>query len=389
MLQRANLLQDRLIAWRRTIHMHPELGFQEINTSALVTENLRQMGIHVETGVGVTGVVGTLGQGPPTVALRADMDALPIQELNDVPYASQVPGVMHACGHDAHVAILLGVATLLAKSPPPCGQVRFLFQPSEEGVGKDDKSGAVHMIEDGALEGVDAIFGLHVFPDVPVGAVGVTPGPAFAAADSFRLVVRGRGGHGAYPHRTVDPIVLSAQVVTAIQTIVSRRLRPLNSGVVTVGTIHGGTKSNIIPEEVTLTGTIRSFRPEVRELLFSELERACGVVQALGGDFELHIGEGYPPTVNDVAMTAFVREVAADLLGVDQVRAPGSEMGAEDFSFFLEKVPGCYFRLGTGRPGEPARGLHNSHFDIDERALPVGVAVLAEIALRYLQRHSY
>jgi len=387
MQQRARILQDRLIAWRRTIHMHPELGFQEVKTAALVAEALREAGIRVETGVGGTGVVGYLGQGPPTVALRADMDALPIQELNDVPYASQVSGVMHACGHDAHVAILLGVATLLAGSPPSRGQVRFLFQPSEEGVGKDGKSGAVRMIEDGALEGVDAIFGLHVFPDEPSGTVGVIPGPAFAAANPFHLTVRGRGGHGAYPHRTVDPIVLSAQVITAIQTIVARRLRPLDSGVVTVGTIHGGTKGNIIPEEVKLTGTIRSFRPEVRELLCLELERSCGVARALGGNFSLHVKDGYPPTVNDAAMAAFVREVATELLGADQVHTPDPEMGAEDFSFFLERVPGCYFRLGTGRPGEPAHGLHNPHFDVDERALPVGVAVMAEIAQRYLQRH--
>jgi len=189
MLQRARILQDRLVAWRRTIHTHPELGFQEVQTAALVAGALREMDIHVETGIGGTGVIGILGQGPPTVALRADMDALPIQELNDVPYASQVPGVMHACGHDAHVAILLGVATLLAESPPPRGQVRFLFQPSEEGAGKDGKSGAPRMIEDGALEGVDAIFGLHVLPDKPAGTVGVVPGPVFAAANAFRLYV--------------------------------------------------------------------------------------------------------------------------------------------------------------------------------------------------------
>lgn len=388
MIEQARALQDRLSAWRRTIHMHPEPGFQEFSTAALVAEALREAGIRVETGIGGTGVVGYLGQGPPTVALRADMDALPIQELNDVPYASQVPGMMHACGHDAHVAILLGTATLLAKAPLSRGQVRFLFQPSEEGMGQDGKSGAMRMIEDGVLEGVDAIFGLHVFPDTPVGTVGVIPGPAFAAADSFHLVVRGQGGHGAYPHRTVDPIVLSAQVITAIQTIVARRLRPFDSGVITVGSIHGGTKSNIIPEEVKLSGTIRSFRPEVRDLLHAELERACGIARVLGGDFALQIGEGYPPTVNDARMAAFVRKVAGELLGADKVHTPDPEMGAEDFSFFLEKVPGCYFRLGTGSPGGPTAGLHSPHFDIDETALPVGVAVLSEIARRYLEEQG-
>lgn len=387
MLRSARSLQDGLTAWRRTIHMYPEPGFQEVKTAAFIAEILGEAGIPVETNVGGTGVVGTLGQGPPIVALRADMDALPVQELNDVPYASQVPGMMHACGHDVHVAILMGVATLLAESPPPRGQVRFLFQPSEEGMGKDGKSGAVRMIEDGALEDVDAVFGLHVSPDKPTGTVGVTSGPAFAAADFLRLSVRGQGGHGAYPHRTVDPIVLSAQIITAIQSIVARRLRPLDSGVITVGTIHGGTKSNIIPEEVQLTGTIRSFRPEVRELLWAELERVCGVARALGGDFDLRIEAGYPPTINDAAMAAFVREVAADLLGADKVHASDPEMGAEDFSFFLALAPGCFFRLGTGRPDEPAFGLHSPHFDVDERALPVGVAVLVEIARRYLQQH--
>lgn len=386
MLQRARLLQDKLTAWRRTIHMHPELSFQEVNTAALVAQTLADLGLRVQTGVGETGVVGYLGQGPPTVALRADMDALPIQELNEVPYASQVPGTMHACGHDAHVAILLGAATLLAESPPPRGQVRFLFQPSEEGVGEDGKSGAVRMLEDGALQGVDAVFGLHVHPDKPAGMVGVISGPAFAATNPFRLTVRGHGGHGAYPHRTVDPIVLSAQVITAIQTIVARRLRPLDSGVVTVGTIHGGTKGNIIPEEVTMSGTIRSFRPEARKLLCAELERACSVAKALGGDFELHIAEGYPPTINDTDMADLVRRVAADLLGAEQVYTPDPEMGAEDFSFFLEQMPGCYFRLGTGGSERFMYGLHNPHFDIDERALPVGAAIMAALAQSYLRQ---
>jgi IAA-amino acid hydrolase len=235
MFERARDLYPQLVEWRRQIHMHPELGFQEEKTAALVAETLARLGLRVQTNVGITGVVGILGEGLPTVALRADMDALPIQEANDVPYASQTPGVMHACGHDFHTAMLLGVATLLSETPPPRGQVRFLFQPLEEGIDTEGKSGAMRMVDDGALEGVDAIFGLHVYADMLSGTIGVIPGPAMAASDAFRLTVRGRGGHGAYPHKSVDPIVLAAQVINAIQTVVARRIPPIEAG----GTLCG------------------------------------------------------------------------------------------------------------------------------------------------------
>ena len=387
MLQRAQALRERLIEIRRAIHRQPELGFQEFKTAQLVADTLTELGIKVETGVGLTGVVGYLGERGPTIALRADMDALPIQELNDVPYASQVPGVMHACGHDAHVACLLGTAMLLAEAELK-GQVRFIFQPSEEGQDEEGKSGAMRMVEAGVMEGVDAVVALHTHTDTLAGTIGLLPGPMMAAADSFRVAILGQACHGAYPHKGTDAIVLAAQVIVAIQTIVSRRIRPLDSGVITVGTIQGGTKTNIVADRVELAGTIRSFKPEIRQQLFDGLERACGVARALGGDYELKITPGYPFTVNDEALTEFVRQVGIDLLGPDKVGEAKAEMGAEDFSFLAARAPGCFFRLGVGFPDQEPRRGHNPYFDVNEDALPVGAAVLAEVARRYLEQDA-
>ena len=384
MLQQAKALQERLTTIRRQIHQHPELGFQEVRTARLIAETLTELGIPAQTGVGKTGVIGYLGQGPPTVALRADMDALPIQEENEVPYRSQVPGVMHACGHDAHVACLLGAAMLLAQRPPP-GQVRFLFQPSEEGQDEEGKSGAMRLVEAGAMEGVDGVFALHCFSDLEVGRIGLRAGPVCAAVDTAHITIYGRGAHGAYPHRGLDPILLASQVIQALHTIVSRRVRPIDPAVITVGTIHGGTAANIIPEEVTFSATIRSFDPGVRQTLHAEIERACGIARALGGDYRLRIVEGYPPTVNDEGMTELVRQVAEELLGADRVLTVEPTMGAEDFSCYLTKAPGCFFRLGSGFPGEEPRVAHSPRFDIDERALPIGAAMLAGVAERYLR----
>ncbi len=384
MLQRALALQERLIEIRRTIHRHPELGFREFETAQLVAETLASLGIGVQTGVGGTGVVGHLGDEGPIIALRADMDALPIQEQNDVPYASQVAGLMHACGHDAHVACLLGAATLLAESPPPAGRVRFLFQPSEEGQGAEGKSGAMRMIEDGAMDGVAAVVGLHVLSDIPAGSIGVRAGPMMAAADSFTAAILGRACHGAYPHKGIDAILLSAHVITAIQHVVARRISPIESGVITVGKIQGGTKRNIVADRVEMLGTIRSFEPQVRQQLFDGLEGACSLARSLGGDYELRIVPGYPVTNNDAGLTELVRQVGTDLLGADRVATAPQAMGAEDFSFLAAEARGCFFRLGAGFPGQPSRPAHNPHFDIDESALPIGAAVLAETARRFL-----
>ncbi|HUT19076.1 MAG TPA: M20 family metallopeptidase [Anaerolineae bacterium] len=391
MLDRAQAIAEQLVTWRRTIHQHPERSFREVQTARLVAEALQGMGIDAQTGIGCTGVVGRLGGGPrgrdgPTIALRADMDALPIREETGLPFASQVPGVMHACGHDAHVACLLGAAALLAETPPQRGEVRFLFQPSEETVDQEGKGGAARMVDDGAMHGVEAIVGLHTWPEVPVGQVSLSPGPQMAAAGKFFVEIRGQGGHGAAPHQTVDPIVLAAQAILALQTVVSRRLDPIEAGVVTVGTIHGGTQDNIIPESVTLTGTLRGLSSDVYDQLVREVRHTLGVVRALGGDLHVEFTTGYPVTTNNAQLTALVTQVARDLLGAEAAIPARPVMKGEDFSVLAAHVPGCYMRLGTGLPGEPPRRHHDPRFDIDERALPIGAAILAETALRYLSR---
>lgn len=382
-LDRARALGPKLTGIRRDIHRHPELGFQEVRTAALVAETLRSLGVPADTGIGKTGVVGHMGTAGPVVALRADMDALPIQELNDVPYASQVPGVMHACGHDAHTACLLGAAMLLRDVDLP-GRVRLLFQPSEEGMDAEGKSGAMRMLDDGALDGVSAIFGLHVHSDYPAGTLICTVGPMAAAMDNFRLTVRGRAAHGAYAWQGVDGVLLAAQIVTALHTIVGRRISPLDSAVITVGMIHGGTKENILADEVVLRGTLRSLTPAVREALIHEMEALGDLARARGGDAELFVQTGYPPVANDPGLTALARRVAVEMVGSEAVTQRLPEMGGEDFGCYLERIPGCFLELGVQEPGVPPRPMHNPHAGIDETALPVGAAILAGVALAYL-----
>jgi IAA-amino acid hydrolase len=386
MFDRARAIAERIVGWRRHVHQHPELSFQEHETARFVARTLSDMGIAIQTGVGKTGVVGRIGRGPPVFALRADMDALPVQEATGLPFASLNPGVMHACGHDVHVACLLGAAKLLAETPPGRGEVRLLFQPSEEHPDEEGQSGAIRMVRDGALDGVDAILGLHVWFDVPAGQVALSPGPQMASAGIFRARISGRGGHGALPQHTVDPIVLAAQAILALQTVVSRRLKPTDAGVVTVGTVHGGTQDNIIPEHVELTGTLRSLSNEVYGQIEDEIRRALGIVRALGGEYEVEFGHSFDVVDNDPGLTAFVTGVAVDLLGAQAVLPAEPAMTGEDFSVFAEHIPGCYMRLGGRFPGEPLRNHHDPHFDIDERALPIGTAILAEAALRYLGR---
>jgi len=300
--RRAKELHEQIRAWRREIHRHPELTFTEHRTAGLVNATLMSLGIETETEVAKTGVVGHIrGGAGPVVGLRADMDALHIQETNGTEFDSTIPGVMHACGHDAHTSMLLGAATILkelADQGRLPGSVRLLFQPSEEAQDEEGKSGGMRMVEEGALDNLDAVFGLHVTPTIEVGTVATRVGPISAAADEFRLTVIGQGGHAARPQAAIDPIVLAAQAIMAIQQIVSRRVNPVESGVVTIGTINGGTVENVIPDTVTMTGTLRSFSPKTRQVLRTELRRACGVIEALGGSYELDILEGYPPTVN-------------------------------------------------------------------------------------------
>lgn len=388
MLDSAKKIKDQLISWRRDFHMHPELGFEETRTAGIVAETLKEMGIRVETEVGKTGVVGHLGEGSPVVGIRADMDALPLQEANDVPYASKNPGVMHACGHDAHTAILLGVARILSEMPDrPPGEIRFLFQPSEEDWDEELKSGATRMIEDGALEGLDAVIALHVDDSIPTGQIEISGGNASAAVDSFQATIIGQGGHGAYPHETVDPTFILAQVINAIHGIRARRINPIDSAVISIGAIHAGHTSNVIPDSVEMMGTIRSFDTAVREQLSEELEKAFALTRAFGGNYTLTIEKGFPSMYNDPEVVELICQAASEMLGEDKVAPSYAEMGAEDFSYMSQLAPGAMFWLGVNIDDTP-RPAHSPTFDINEDALPIGAALLAEVACRLLMSPS-
>ena len=381
MLKRARELQAEIVRLRRTIHRCPELGFEEVETSTLISETLGALNIRFDVGVGKTGVVGYLGTEGPTVALRADMDALPIVELDDVPYRSQVPGVMHACGHDAHVAMLLGAATLLAEGELP-GQVRLLFQPCEERQDEEGKTGAVRMVEEGAMEGVDAVVGQHVYEQLETGRIYLSSGPFLAAGDVFEATIRGKGVHGAYPHLGIDPIFIAGHVILAIHGILSRRIDPVKPALISLGAVHEGEAFNVIPAEVQLRGTIRYLEEGIREEVHAELRRALEIARALGGDFSLSIREVVPPLANDEWVTEVVRQAAVDILGGENVLPAVPEMGGEDFAFLAREAPGAYYELGV-KKGEMAPA-HSPTFDIDEDALPLGAAILAESALRLL-----
>jgi amidohydrolase len=388
-LERAHAMQAELVAIRRDLHQHPELSFREYRTAGQVARFLEQLGIETTTGVAKTGVVGHMGEGRPVFALRADMDALPIQEANDLDFKSVHSGVMHACGHDAHVACLLGAAKLLAEDYAAGrlkGSLRLLFQPAEEKEDEEGKSGGRRMVEEGTLEGVDAVVGLHVISTAPANQVLVREGPFMAAVDTFYGSVIGRGGHGAYPHLSLDPIWLAAQVVNAIHGVISRRKSPLEPGLISVTTFHAGTAENITPVEVALSGTIRTFTDETRTLLFAELENAFKLARAFGGDYKLRIETGYPVTVNDPEMARFVHRMAAGLLGVDAVGEAHMETGAEDFSFMARACRGAFFCLGAKKDAVD-RQHHAPDFDIDESVLPTGAALLAESARRYLEEN--
>jgi amidohydrolase len=387
-LEKAREIEDEIVAIRRDIHMHPELSFQETRTANLVAEKLRELGLEVEVGVGKTGVVARIGEGRPAVGIRADMDALPIEEANDVPYKSNTSGVMHACGHDAHTAILLGVAKMLVNMEErPDGEIRLLFQPSEESWDKELKSGATRMIDDGALEDLDAVIALHVNSLAPAGTVAVVPGYAMAAVDTFYATIKGTGTHGATPHEGIDPIFITAQVMNAIQAIRSRRTSPTSASVVTVGSVHGGSAPNVIPDRVELSGTIRSFDDTIRDQLHEELDRALSVSRTFGGDYELVIERGYPALYNDPDVTELVRQVASDVVGADKTMVEKPIMGAEDFSYMAQKAPGMMFMLGA-KLDDVHRPHHSPIFDISETPLKQGAAILAEAAIRLMKQNS-
>lgn len=384
--ERIDEMKDWLVEIRRTIHMHPELGFEEIETSKLVSEWLERFGLQVKRGLAKTGVVGLLESKKPgkTVAVRADMDALPIEEVTQVPYASRIRGKMHACGHDAHVAILLGVAKFFSSIPDQVkGNIKWIFQPAEEGGG-----GGRVMADEGALENpkVDAIFGAHVFPFLPMGKVGVNERVGMAAADRFTLRIIGKGGHAASPHVARDPILAAGHFITQIHTIVSRNINPLESGVVTIGKVHGGTAFNIIPDEVELLGTVRSLDPQVREELKSRIEQVIqGIVRSFGMDYRFDFEYGYPVLVNDQGMSKLVALACSKGIGKENVEVLKPSMGSEDFAYYLEKVPGAYFRLGCRNEEKGIiHPYHSSLFNIDEAVLPFGVEMFVRIIDQYL-----
>lgn len=382
---KAKAISPALIEMRRYFHQHPEIGLQEYNTAKVIAEKLQALGLNVTTGVGKTGVVALLkGKRPgKTIALRADMDALPIEEKNEVPYASLNRGFMHGCGHDGHVASLIGAAMILKDMEEElAGAVKFIFQPAEEGPG-----GAKRMIADGVLEGVDAIAGVHLWMDVPAGKIGVRYGGMMACLDDIDITIKGKGGHGSMPHQTVDAIVAASHVVCALQTIASRETSPVEPVVISIGTIHGGYAYNIIADEVTMKGTVRAMNPKVREALPAQIERTiAGVAAAMRAEYSYQYHFGYPPVINDQEMTSLLEQAAAEVVGPAKVmQLDNPTMGGEDMSYYLEKVPGSFAFVGIGNPD---KGIihphHNARFDMDEDALAIAAEFLAVAAVEYL-----
>jgi amidohydrolase len=397
-------VEQKVIACRRDIHEHPELGNRETRTAKLVADRLRELNIEVKENVAHTGVVGLLRGGKPgrVVGLRADMDALPVTEQVDLPFASKVRttyngqevGVMHACGHDAHVAILLGVAEVLSgiREQLP-GTVKFLFQPAEEGAPQGEEGGAELMVKEGALDNpkVDAVFGLHVTSRYPVGEIEYKPEGMMAAVDSFKIVVKGKQTHGAYPWLGVDPIVVASQIVLGLQTIPSRQVdSTLAPSVVTVGAIHGGVRNNIIPDNVEMIGTIRSLDAKMRDDIHARIKRTVeNIAASAGATAELTITTGYPITYNDPALTDKMAPTLRRIAGAQNVRVVNATLGAEDFSFFQQKVPGLFFWLGTrpkNQTAEEAASNHSPLFYVDESGLELGVRAMSHVAVDYLRQ---
>jgi amidohydrolase len=378
-----------LVAIRRDIHAYPELAFNEARTSDIVARELAAYGLEVHRGLAKTGVVGVLRKGDRAraIGLRADMDALPLHEKNEFPHRSRHEGQMHACGHDGHTTLLLGAARYISENRDSLdfdGTVYFIFQPAEESEG-----GAEVMIKDGLFRQfpMDAVFGLHNWPGIPVGEMAIMPGPVMAGTCALEILVRGHGCHAAMPNQGVDTLVVASQLVLALQTVVARNVHPCESAVVSVTQIHGGQALNVIPDDAVLRGTIRTFKPDVQELVERAIDRLCaGMASAFGAQIKVNFDLRYPPTVNSVAETELCRRTADALLGDDKVRRNElPSMGAEDFAFMLQDKPGCYVWLGNG-PGTGGCSLHNPHYDFNDDILPVGVSYwvrLVESALGY------
>jgi amidohydrolase len=382
----AKTLAPRLIEIRRHLHAHPELSAQEYQTAAYVAGVLSSCGVQVQEAIGKTGVVGELaGKGTERrmLAIRTDMDALPIQELTNLEFASRTPGVMHACGHDLHTTLGLGTAMVLsqlAESLP--GKIRFLFQPAEE-----IAQGASWMIQDGAMEGVEAILGVHVFPSIPARSVGIRYGALTAAADDLEIVIQGESGHGARPHEAIDAIWIAAQVITTLQQAISRTQNPLHPIVLTIGKIDGGRAHNIIADRVKMVGTVRSLHPDSHQNLPQWIENiVANVCNTYGAKYEVNYSRGVPSVQNDPTLTHILEQASREAWGSDRVEIiPEPSLGAEDFSVYLQHAPGCMFRLGVGHSDKPNYPLHHPRFEIDEAAIVTGVVTLAYAAYKYWQ----
>jgi amidohydrolase len=375
----------QIIEWRRDFHRNPEIAYQEHRTSSVIRKFMEELGIET-TSYAETGLIGVLEGRPEgrTVALRADIDALPLEEKGNKEYMSQNPEACHACGHDGHMAILMGVIHLLVRRKDQFkGKVVFIFQPSEERI----PGGAKRMIKEGAFEGIDAVFGLHLWQPLPTGTVGIVKGAMMAQPDKFEILVKGKGGHGSMPHTTVDPILVASHLVVNIQSIASRNIDPLKPVVVSFGTVKGGTIYNIIPEDVFLTGTVRTFDSELQALAENRLremtEETC---KAFGATSEFTYEKGYPPLINDTSMVDFVLDVTQQTLGEDCIKDIDPVMGGEDFAYFLQKAPGAFLFFGMGDGMEFSH--HHPEFDLDEKALPQATLLMTAIALEYLKRNQ-
>ncbi|MGJ3241202.1 MAG: M20 metallopeptidase family protein [Anaerolineae bacterium] len=385
-LEKATEIEQNIIKWRREIHKNPELGFEEIQTANLVASTLNELGIEAEVGVGRTGVVARIGDGQgPKIGIRADMDALPIHEAVDLEFKSQVDGKMHACGHDAHTAMLLGVAQILRDVPDMNGEVRLLFQPSEERWDADGVSGATAMIDDRALDDLDHVISLHVDSTLPVGEIKVGDGFVLAAVDTFDATIFGEGTHGASPHMGVDPIWIQSQVISAIQGVRARQTDPTSASVITIGAIHAGVAPNVIPDKVEIRGTIRSFDEATREQLHQGLDQCFQIARALGGDYQLSISRGYPALYNDPGVASLLRDVSAGHLGKENAHIAEPKMGAEDFSYMTQKAPGAMLFLGA-KYDDQHRPHHSPIFALGEDSFKYGTAILAETALRLMRK---
>jgi amidohydrolase len=376
--------KDLIIQLRRDLHRIPETAYTEKKTSAYIANYLNNLKLEVKTGIARYGVVGLMktGRPGPTLMIRADMDALPLKENTGLAFASEHEGAMHACGHDAHMAMVLGAATVFnTLKDEISGNIKFLFQPAEEGPG-----GAEPMIKAGVMESpkVDYSIGCHVWPDIPEGTIGVRPGPFMAAMDRFDIKIKGKGGHGAMPHLSVDALEVGAQVVNALQRIVSRKMDPLEPTVVTIGTFHAGTAFNIIPAEAEMSGTTRTFNPDIWNSWEARIAKVVrGVCDSMGCDFELKFSKGYPVTINDASMAEIVRGCAAKVVGEDRVVVPRKTLGGEDFAYYLQRSQGCYFALGVGRDG--AVPVHNPAFGFNEDVMLLGMETHCRIGLEVLK----